>query len=267
MGYSGQRAVVTGCASGIGAALCVQLVSLGAQVHGFDVRQPADCDPAMRFSQLDLRDPLAIARAAGTIAPSVDLLFNCAGLSSVAPPMDVVRVNFIGMRSFAEAVISRMQRGGRIATVASIAGANWNNRLDTVRALVDTEDYAAADAWAAAHPDSVGAGYALSKEACIVWTMTRAARDAARGLRFNCLCPGSVATPMLHELQKQGRGHVVDAIQQPSGRPSTPAEQAGLLLFLNSDVASYVNGHALVADGGYTAALTIGETPRAAFTK
>jgi NAD(P)-dependent dehydrogenase (short-subunit alcohol dehydrogenase family) len=74
-----------------------------------------------------------------------------------------------------------------------------------------------------------------------------------RGIRINTSSPGAVQTPMLEAIEVAFGPAAIAATEQPSGRRSSPEEQAGPLLFLNSESASYVNGADLAVDGGYWA--------------
>jgi len=94
--YEGKRVVVTGCFSGIGAATATELVDLGAEVHGIDIREtPVE---VASFRTCDLREPASIDDAVEAIGGTIDALFNCAGLPQTFPALDVMKVNFIGMR-------------------------------------------------------------------------------------------------------------------------------------------------------------------------
>ena len=101
--YDGRRAVVTGCASGIGAHVVRQLTELGADVVGLD-KHPPNTDIA-EFHALDLTDPPSIDRAVESIGGDVDALFNIAGVSSgIGDPLLVVTINFLGLRHVTEAL-------------------------------------------------------------------------------------------------------------------------------------------------------------------
>src|ERR1700759_3047326 len=122
--YDGRRAVVTGCASGIGAAVARQLAELGAEVVGLDLKRPAL--QLKEFHELDLSDPASIERAVAAIDGPVDSLFNVAGVSSgIGDPMRVVTINFLGMRNFTEALIPSMPPGSAIANVSSLAASAY----------------------------------------------------------------------------------------------------------------------------------------------
>ena len=101
------------------------------------------------------------------------------------------------------------------------------------------------------------AAYAVTKAAAINLAKTLAIELAVDGIRVNALCPGATATPMNIEwlaAQPDPEQALRDLVaKHPIGRMSSPDEQASAALFLASDDSSYVTGHALMADGGYTA--------------
>src|SRR5688572_25949024 len=94
LGYKGKRVVVSGCFSGMGEATAKLLLDLGAEVHGLDYKDSTL--PLASFSNVDLRDPTSIEAGVAAIGGKIDALFNCAGLPQSCPPMDVMKVNFIG---------------------------------------------------------------------------------------------------------------------------------------------------------------------------
>lgn len=247
--YQGKRVVIVGCFSGIGAAVAKNLVELGAELHGADVR--ASAVPMASFRQVDLKSPSSIDAVVSAIGGEIDALFNCAGLPQTFPPLEVMKVNFIGMRHWTERWIPRIRRGGAVATIASTAAFRYLARLPTTRELVDTPDFDGAVDWVESHKDVVGDGYTFSKEAIIVYTQRRAAELAKSGIRLNATLPSPVATPMMSDFVKIAPARVFEVFSEPVGRISTPEEQADPLIFLNSDLARFVSGHALMVDGGF----------------
>jgi NAD(P)-dependent dehydrogenase (short-subunit alcohol dehydrogenase family) len=250
-GYAGKRVVVSGCSSGIGAATAGLLLDLGAEVHGIDVTTPGVALDS--FSQLDLRESRNVGAVVEGIGGPVDALFNCAGVPPGRPPLDVVKVNFIGTRLLTEVVLPLMPTGGAVVSVGSNGGMGWTSRLPTLLEFVGTPSYDVAAAWCEANAETVAEGYRFSKEAVLVWTLRSSVQSIKSGIRMNCTAPGAVQTPMLAEIEQTTPTAVIDAIAQPIGRRSTPEEQAFPLVALNSSAASYVNGVALPVDGGFAA--------------
>ena len=248
--YDGRRAVVTGCASGIGEHVVRQLTELGGEVVGLDKRRPAfDIN---EFHEVDLADPASIDSAVASIDGRVDALFNVAGVSSgIGDPPLVVTINFLGLRHVTEALIPRMSAGSSIVSVSSLAAAGYRDHLQSVAPLLNTASMHEGIEWCHSHPDRLaGGGYQLSKEAIILYTMQSATRLGARGIRINCTGPGVTETPILDQLRTAyGQGYL-DDIPKPLGRVAEPAEQAAVLLFLNSRAASYISGQVVWVDGG-----------------
>ena len=248
--YDGRRAVVTGCASGIGERVVRQLTELGADVIGLDQRRPAF--KLNEFHELDLADPVSIDRAVACVDGPVDALFNVAGVSSgIGNPPLVVTINFLGLRHVTEALIPKMVAGSSIVSVSSLAAAAYHDHLRAVAPLLNTATMREGIDWCHAHPDALaGGGYQLSKEAVILYTMQNAAPLGARGIRINCTGPGVTETPILDQLRTAYGQGFLEAIPKPLGRVAGPAEQASVLLFLNSRAASYITGQVLWVDGG-----------------
>jgi NAD(P)-dependent dehydrogenase (short-subunit alcohol dehydrogenase family) len=255
--YKNKRVVVSGCFSGMGEATARQLLDLGAEVHGLDYKDVSL--PLASFNKVDLRDPASIDAAVGKIGGKVDALFNCAGLPQTAGPLDVMKVNFLGTRKLTQAVLPLMREGSSIASIASTAGMGWSRRIPTIMELVASPSFEDGVKWCEGHMDTVAEGYSFSKEAIIVWTMFMGAQLIKQGIRINCTLPGPTQTPMMSSFESATPLSVIDAAAQPINRRATPAEQAGPLVFLNSDQATYVNGHAFPVDGGFMGALATGQ--------
>jgi NAD(P)-dependent dehydrogenase (short-subunit alcohol dehydrogenase family) len=248
--YDGRRAVVTGCASGIGAHVVRQLTELGADVVGLDKRPPST--EVAEFHALDLTDPASIDRAVTSIGGQVDALFNIAGVSSgVGDPLLVVTINFLGLRHVTEALLANMRAGSSIVSVSSLAASGYREHQQVVGGLLNTGTMPEGIDWCRRHPDVLAdGGYRLSKEAIILYTMSNTAALGANGIRINCTGPGVTETPILDQLRTAYGQEYLDDIPKPLGRVADPAEQAAVLVFLNSQAASYISGQVLWVDGG-----------------
>ncbi len=255
LNFQEKAVVVSGCCSGIGHCVAELLIELGARVHGVDIRQP-DL-PMVSFFPTDLSDRDSIENTAGLLSDPVDALFNCAGLSPTKDPEAILKVNFLGMRQLTESLVPRMNPGGAIVSVGSSGGAGWRQRIALLKEFLAADSFEGALAWWRAHADTLNA-YSFSKEAIAVWTMQQAVSLIKREIRVNCTSPGAVQTPMLEEIESVFSAAAVDVVADPIGRRSSAREQAIPLLFLNSDLCSYVNGVDLPVDGGFIARQVLG---------
>jgi NAD(P)-dependent dehydrogenase (short-subunit alcohol dehydrogenase family) len=266
--YEGKRVLVTGGGgAGMGAAAVRDLVELGAEVHVFDLKEPA-VDVAS-FRTVDLRDPAAMAEAVaawGDHPRPVQLR---------RPP----RAPVLGARHHARELRGRpphdrprgplMPEGSAVVTISSAGAFGWENSLDQVAELIATPGYQEAKTWCEEHPQQVGEGYLLSKQAIIVWTLHAALDLAPRGIRVNSTAPGPTATPMMPSFENAMGKDFMDKFPKPLwGRNSTPEEQGHVVVFLNSDAANYITGTNIYADGGFSAGmLTSGSTSRSSWAR
>ncbi|HEY8156494.1 MAG TPA: SDR family NAD(P)-dependent oxidoreductase [Myxococcota bacterium] len=251
---AGRIALVTGAASGIGAACALRFAREGARIAGLDLHAPPDeawaevsrAAPDASFHLADVRSEAAVAAAIAEVAARhgrIDVLVNAAGVAgggavhglAVEEWERVLDVNLKGTFLVCKHVLQRMleQRSGSIVNLASIEG------------LEGFEG---------------GSAYNASKGGVVLLTRNLAIDYGRRGIRVNCLCPGLIETSMTAGVFQPGMEGLlerfVDAHQL--GRAGQPSEIAAAALFLASDDASFVTGHSLVVDGGYTAGHRIG---------
>ena len=257
LGYNGKRVIVTGCFSGMGEATAKLLLDLGAEVHGLDFKKSSLS--LASFNNVDLRDAGSIEAGVAAIGGKVDALFNCAGLPQSFPPLDVMKVNFIGLRHLTEQVLPLMQAGGAIVSIASTGGLGWSRRIPTNMEMITTQGFKGGVDWCEANIDTVAEGYSFSKENVIVWTQYMGAHLIKKGIRINCTLPSPTQTPMMATFVAASGKDVIDAAAQPMGRYSTPEEQAAGLVLLNSNLASIVNGVVFPVDGGFMGGVATGQ--------
>ena len=262
LGYEGKTVVITGCATGMGAAAAELLVELGAEVHALDVQ---DVQAAVKQSiAIDLQDQASIDAALPKLPDRIDSIFHCAGVPG--PPrfsaLQTMLVNFIGPRHLGEALEARIVDGGAIASITSLAGMGYSNNMEKVNEFLATPDFASARAWCEANPDTAN-GYLFSKQAIIAYTKTRAAKLLEREIRINCLSPAPTDTPMLPSFHNQvSKEFIEEHFLSPVGRNATAAEMGDPLVFLNSHAARFISGQNLCVDFGYWASVEMGQRPR-----
>ncbi len=243
---TGRTAFVTAAGQGIGRATAVALAAAGAEVIATDVDVAKlvglDSDQ-IRTRRLDVLDPSAISAAAGDAGP-IDILFNCAGVVHQGTLLKATEADwtlafdlncrsmFRTMQAFLPGMLSRGR--GCIINMASVAS--------SLKGVPERFIYSA------------------SKAAVIGMTRSVAIDYVTRGIRCNCLCPGTVETPSLDEriaVNATAAGSIEAAraafvARQPMGRLGTPDEIAALAVYLSSDDAQFITGQAVVIDGGLT---------------
>jgi 3-oxoacyl-[acyl-carrier protein] reductase len=237
---SGKTAFVTGSTRGIGLAIAQALYGAGAKVAvvGRDAERARSvaaslgnraagvaCDVA-HADQVDA----AIAAAEAALGP-IDILVNNAGLTrdnivlrlTDADWDTVLDANLKGAFHTIRAAIKGMmkRRSGRIINIGSIVGLTGNKGQ---------------------------ANYAASKAGLVGLTKSIAKEYASRNVLVNCIAPGFIETDMTDALPAEARATLLEEIAL--GRLGRPEDIAGTVLFLASDLASYITGQVLVVDGG-----------------
>jgi 2-keto-3-deoxy-L-fuconate dehydrogenase len=252
----GKTALVTGAGSGIGREIALLFARQGATVAVADINDEGaesvvseitDADGTAFSVHLDVG---SLESANQAVADSVertgtlDILVNNAGIGMVGSltetePADfdrLVSVNINGVYYCSQAVVNQMiaqePQGGVIVNIASIAG-----MVAVFRRFA----------------------YGTTKGAVISMTQSIAMDYIEKGIRCNCICPGTVESPFVEAyLQRYHAGEVEETrkqlhARQPLGRMGRPDEIAPLALYLAADESAYVTGSQMVIDGGLTA--------------
>lgn len=256
--FKGKRYVVTGAASGIGHSVAEQLLAAGAEVISLDRNTPTAA--VTRHIDVDLANPRSIDAALEQLDGAFDGLMNVAGIPGTAPADLVLAVNSLAVRHLTEAFFERLAPGGTVTIVSSTAGFGWPARLDTIRDLLATDTFEEGAAWFKANPQQ-GNAYNYSKEVTTVYTMSMGLAMAQMGFRINAVLPGPVETPILVDFEETMGKDTLDGVKKLLGRHATPDDIAYAVVFLASDAAGWINGHALVVDGGITGAVLSGVVP------
>lgn len=256
--FEGKRYVITGAASGIGHATARKLLGLGAEVISLDRNSPTVA--VARHIEIDLANPRNIDAALEQLDGDFDGLMNIAGIPGTAPGELVFAVNSLAVRHLTEAFFGRLRPGGTVTIVSSTAGFGWPQRLDAIRELLATDTFEEGAAWFKANPQQ-GNAYNFSKEVTTVYTMSMGLALAQMGFRINAVLPGPVETPILADFEESMGKDTLDGLKELLGRHATADDIANAVVFLASDSARWINGEALVIDGGITGAVASGVVP------
>ncbi|BBY86704.1 GolD/DthD family dehydrogenase [Mycolicibacterium tokaiense] len=230
----GRVAVVTGGASGIGAAIASALAAKGATIAVADLSDPSD---GSRGFHCNVADPESVRQTVDAVIEAhgrIDILVNSAGIARLAPAEelsqqfwdDTIAVNLSGTFQMSQAVGKHMLAAGRgvIINMASQA------------ATVAIDEHVA---------------YCASKFGVVGITKVLAAEWAGRGVRVNSISPTVVLTDLGIKAWDNPKGEALKKLI-PTGRFAYPDEIAAAAVYLASDAAGMVNGADLVIDGGYT---------------
>jgi len=255
MRFDGKFGLVTGAGSGIGRATAIGFTQRGGGVAVIDLN---GANAEKVANEIKAAGGKAVAIVADvTRAADIDMMFS--------RTLDTFgRLDFVHNNAFGLPAVLRT--GSSAATIADVSDEVWNHTLDvgltavfrsTRRALAIMRSQRSGTIVNTASISGLRADYGIAaynaaKAAVINLTRVTAVENARYGIRCNCVCPGAIETPLL---VGSATPEMIDKFKEviPLGRLGKPEEMANVVLFLASDLASFVTGAAFVADGGQTA--------------
>jgi NAD(P)-dependent dehydrogenase (short-subunit alcohol dehydrogenase family) len=238
---TGQTAVVTGAATGIGEAIARRLAKAGASVAVADLNLSGAGEIARSIGgdafplEIDISRSDSVNAAMAEVLATrgrIDILVNNAGIAGKAAPIweqsdadwqGVIAVNLLGVVYCTRSVIPHMRQRqyGRVVNIASIAGKEGNPNMSP---------------------------YSATKAAVIGFTKSVGKEVATEGICVNAVAPAVIRTHILDQLTEQQVSYMTDRI--PMRRTGTPDEIAAVVHFLSSRDCSFVTGQCYDASGG-----------------
>ena len=240
----GRVALVTSAGQGIGRASAIALAREGAKVFATDIREDLFANiskehPGITGFKLNVLEQAAVDAALKRTGP-IDILFNCSGFVHNGTVLDCeekdwdfsfdlnVKAHYRMIKAYLPGMLAKGK--GNVINMASVAS--------SVKGAPNRFVYGA------------------SKAAVIGLTKALAIDFVAKGIRCNCICPGTVETPSLYD-RMRAQGDVEKAkaafiARQPMGRMAQPEEIAEMVVYLASDDTAFITGQALVIDGGWS---------------
>lgn len=245
-----RNVVITGSASGIGAATRARLESNGDRVVGIDLQ---NTDIIADLSTPEGRQ-FAIEQSLELCDGAIDGLVLSAGLTGMHTPGETtISVNYFGSVELLDSLRPAMEGRPNPCVVCLISNAarfvEYNDPI--IQTLFEGDEAACREIFSTLDK---GAGYRYAKHALARLIRHRAAKWAPLGVRITGCVPGMTATPMVESLKADPElGPLLENVTPPMGRLGTAEEMASVITFLLSDDAAFITGTMIWADGGLDA--------------
>ena len=267
-GYENKVCVVTGASSGMGKATAEMLVDLGAQVYALDIVESTS-EGLTKFIQVSLGEKESIDQAFAQIPDEIDSFFGIAGVAGVRQDFNTtVTINYIANKYITETyLLERMKPGGAISFITSTAGWNWEKQeyREELQSIINRNDWEESVAALEALDQNSkpgGLGYTLSKRALNYYIASIVPDFAVKKVRVNGVLPAATQTGLTDEfaILSGGKENLMNSVGL-AGRIAESREMAEPLVFLNSNMASFISGVLLNVDYGQYTQTILGAIP------
>lgn len=259
LGYNGKTCVVTGGSNGMGAAAVEMLVDLGAEVYVLD--NLACKTPGVKYIEVDLQQKESIDKCFKQLPETFDKFFGFAGVSGLNQPHAMVTsINLLSNKYMLDKYLfDRVVAGGAIAFVASTASRFWDKYIEEYLPLLESSWEDSLE-YIKVNDNNIQSSYTLSKRAMNYLIKSYCTKFYEKEIRLNNICPAFTKT-RLHEDFFTFFNHDPELLKNAGWgvikRDAIPKEMATGIIFLNSDMASYITGENLFIDGGHDATHSI----------
>jgi NAD(P)-dependent dehydrogenase (short-subunit alcohol dehydrogenase family) len=242
----GQRVLVVGGATGMGAAAAELALDAGADVVVMDYADVAL--GGVKAIKVNLAEKESIDAAIEECGGPIDAILACAGVADGTPGIE--RINFVGHRHLIDRMIElgHLGSGGSIGFISSAAGLGWEANWDVVKGALETTDFESGTAW---FQDNEKADYYHTKQVVCAYVASQAYPMLQKGIRINAICPGPTETPLALANEETWLAFGADYREALGIEASTPLEQAYPLVFLCTKAAAAINGITMITDAGY----------------
>ena len=253
MNYQNKVCVVTGASSGMGKATVEILVDLGAEVYALDLNE-CPVKGIEKYIPTHLANKDSIEKAFYNIPEHIDCFFGIAGLSGAKTDyMTTFNVNYTANVFIAETYLKeRMSDGGSILFVTSTAGVAWRENREECNQVFGIKDWDTIQRkMSQIIPQGTPAqmAYMYSKRLANAYCCQLSVELGTRHIRVNAILPGSTDTGMKDEFAKMAGGlDNMIKFAGLAGRLATSQEMGEPIVFLNSDMATFISGEEIIID-------------------
>lgn len=273
-GYEGKNVVITGAASGMAKAATKFLLDLGANVYALDLNEVTL--PVKQSFKVNMENKDEVDHVLAQLPKKIDAVFICHAIAGWPDKaVQVATIDFVSQRYLAEKILPQIPENGSVTFIASDGGYGWQKEWAKISQLLQTSSWDEAVDWLKQNEEYVEKqqSYAFSKKALVGYVKASVwePKYIDKKIRINSISPGDTKTGLSDDFAnaaEQGAakaGIKINGTQEIekytlsgwNGRVARPEEMAYPLVFLGSNLASYISGQDLNISYGKDAAFDI----------